>query len=373
MFYPVYVPGITDHRPNPEDLLRRVQANERRERRGRLKVFLGYASRVGKSYRMFDEGRRRKQRGQDVVVGAVQGSITPDIQEILGCLEAVPTLTEKHGGAEYQVIDLAALFRRHPAVCLIDGLAYFNPPGSRNPERWQDVEELLDRGISVITAVNVQHIREKQDDVEKIDGKRRATSVPQAFLLEAEEIEVVDAPPEALIDRTDGVAPDSRRLAELRELALLLAADVVDRQLQDYLDSHGIAARWGAQERILVCLTPRSNARDMLKSGLRNKLRFHGAILVAYVRQHNLAAEDRCALDAHLALAREMEAEIHCLEGDDFVDTILDFAREQRITQLFLGHSTRPRGFRLSRNPIERLIDAAEDFDIRLFPHLEGK
>jgi len=367
------VPGITDHRPNPEELLRRVQADERRERRGRLKVFLGYASRVGKSYRMFDEGRRRKQRGQDVVVGAVQGDVTPDVQEILSCLETVPTLLERHGGAEYRVIDLAALFRRNPRVCLIDGLAYFNPPGSRNPERWQDVEELLDRGIGVITAVNVQHIREKQDDVERIAGKRPSVSVPQAFLLEAEEIEVVDAPPEALIDRTDGVAPDSRRLAELRELALLLAADVVDRQLQDYLDAHGIAARWGAQERILVCLTPRSNARDMLKSGLRNKLRFHGALLVAYVEQDHLEAEDQRRLEEHLALAREMEAEIHCLQGDDFVDTILAFAREQRITQLFLGHSSRGRALRLARNATERLIDAAEDFDIRLFPHPEGK
>jgi two-component system sensor histidine kinase KdpD len=148
---------------------------------------------------------------------------------------------------------------------------------------------------------------------------------------------------------------------------------VVDRQLQDYLDSHGIAARWGAQERILVCLTPRSNAADMLKSGLRNKLRFHGALLVAYVDQRELSAEDRRSLDAHLALARDMEAEIHCLQGDDFVDTILNFAREQRITQLFLGHSSRGRALRLTRNATERLIDAAEDFDVRLFPHPEAR
>jgi two-component system sensor histidine kinase KdpD len=212
-----------------------------------------------------------------------------------------------------------------------------------------------------------------QDAVERIAGRRPVDSVPQEFLLEAEEIEVVDAPPDALIDRTDGVAPDSRRLAELRELALLLAADVVDRQLQDYLDSHGIAARWGTQERILVCLTPRSNAADMLKSGLRNKLRFHGALLVAYVEQPNLGPEDKAKLESHLAMARAMEAEIHCLKGDDFVGTIVDFAHEQRITQLFLGHSSRPKAFQLTHGPIDRLIDAAEDFDIRLFPHPEAK
>jgi two-component system, OmpR family, sensor histidine kinase KdpD len=367
------VPGPADHRPNPEELLRRVQADERREQRGRLKVFLGYASRVGKSLRMFDEGRRRKLRGQDVVVGAVQGAVTPDVQEILAGIEIIPTVPEKHGGVDYQVIDLAALFRRHPGVCLIDGLAYFNPPGSRNPERWQDVEELLDRGIAVITAVNVQHIREKQDEVERITAKRASDSIPEEFLLEADEIEVVDAPPDALIGRSDGMTPGSRELAELRELALLLAADVVDRQLQYYLDSHGITASWGTQERILICLTPRSNAADMLKSGLRNKLRFHGALVVAYVEQNNLSAEDKSQLDSHLAAAREMGAEIHCLKGDDFAGTILEFAREQRITQLFLGHSGRPSALRLMRGPIDRLIDAAEDFDVRLFPHPEAK
>lgn len=362
-----------DHRPNPEELLLRVQADERRERRGRLKVFLGYASRVGKSFRMFDEGRRRKMRGQDVVVGAVQGAVEPDIQEILSNFETIPPVVERHAGRTYAVIDLAALFRRHPAVCLIDQLAYDNPPGSRNPHRWQDVEELLDRGIAVITAVNLQHIAEQQDEVERITGKRAAHSVPQAFLAGADEIEVVDAPPDALIARPgDSSVSDARRLAELRELALLLAADVVEEQLQDYLESNGVTARWGAQERILVCLTARSNARPMLESGRRNALRFHGALLAAYVQQDSLSAADCALLESHLELARAVGAEVHCLYGDDFVQTILDFAREQRVTQLFLGHTGRDKRWWWSRDSIERLIDAAETFDVRLFPHKEG-
>jgi len=372
------VSSRVDRRPDPEELLRRVQADERRERRGRLKVFLGYASRVGKSFRMFDEGRRRKERGQDVVIGALQSKITPDIQGILSCLDVVPTISGHHAGRAYETIDVASIFRRHPEVCLIDGLAYDNPPGSRNPQRWQDVEELLKRGISVITAVNVQHIREQQDAVERITGKRSPYSVPEEFLREADEIEVVDAPPEALLDRTPfgpdraggGSMPDSRRLAELRELALLLAADVVERQLQEYLDSHGIAARGGAQERILVCLTPRSNAGDMLRSGQRNALRFHGALLAAYVEQAGLNPQDQERLQSNLDLARELGAEVHCLQSPDFVAVILDFAHEQRVTQLFVGHSMSDQRFRLSRSPIDRLIDAAEGFDIRLFPHV---
>ena len=368
------MPANLDRRPDPEELLRRVQAVERRERRGRLKIFLGYASRVGKSFRMFDEGRRRKVRGQDVVVGTVQPGLTPDLEEILKEFEVIPPAIERHAGRTYEVIDMAALFRRHPSLCLIDGLAYDNPPGSRNPQRWQDVDELLDRGIGVLTAVNLQHIREMQDAVERITGKRAANSIPEAFLSEADEIEVVDAPPEALMGRGgDTSISDARRLAELREMALLLAADVVEHQLKDYLDSHGVNMGWGAQERILVCLTPRSNAGAMLQSGQRNALRFHGALLAASVEQTTLSAADREQLQAHLKLAHELGAEVHCLQGDDFVAAILDFAREQRITQLFLGHTGRERRWWEPRSPIDRLIDEAEGFDVRLFPHREDR
>ena len=342
----------TDRRPNPDELLRRVQAEERRERRGRLKIFLGYAPRVGKSLRMFDEGRRRKERGQDVVVAAAQKEIEGAAREVVSRLEIIPALD----GA----IDLPAVFRRHPEVCLIDQLAFHNPPGSRNQERWQDVEEILHQGISVITAINVHYIQEQQPAVERFTGKRATSSVPEKFLHEADEIEVVDAPPDVTVG-------DPRVLAELRELALLLAADVVDRQLQDYLDSHGVSANWGTQERILVCLTPRSNARAMLESGQRNARRFHGALLAAYVEQPALDAADRARLEEFLELAREVGAQVHCLKGGDFADTLLEFAREQRITQLFLGHSQR------ERSPVEKLIDAAEDFDVRLFPHAEAK
>ena len=358
-------------RPDPEELLRRVQAEERREQRGRLKVFLGYAPRVGKSMRMFDEGRRRKERGEDVVVASIQGELPADIQCLVDQLEVIPTLTEHYAGREFQVLDIAGLFRRHPQIVLIDGLANDNPPGSRNPQRWQDVENLLGRGIGVITAVNVQHIKERQDDVARVTGKRAAYSIPEAFLIEADDIEVVDAPPEALLGRGGQMALDARQLGELRELALVLAANVVDRQLQGYLSSHGIAALWGVQERILVCLTPRSNAETMLRSGRRNARRFHGALLAAYFEQENLSAADRVKLEANLALARELGAEVHCLKASGFVEGILAFAREQHITQVFLGHTLRDQSRWFLRSPIDKLIEEAADFDLRLFPHAE--
>ena len=358
---------LEDRRPDPSELLRRVQADEKRESRGRLKVFLGYAPRVGKSLRMFDEGRRRKVRGQDVVVAALQLPVSSEIQTVIDRLETVP---QSDGGA----IDLVGLFRRHPQVVLIDGLAQSNPPGSRNPQRWQDVRDLLDNGIGVITALNIQHIHEKQDEVERITGKRATHSIPQDFLHQADEIEVVDAPAEALLAGAAAAnMPNPRQLLELRELALLLAADIIDRQLQEYLDEHGVAQRWGAQERILVCLTPRSSALDMLYSGRRNATRFHGVLLAAYVEQGELNTPDRNRLNSNMDLARQMGAEIHCLHGQDFVTAILGFAREQRITQLFIGHSMRQGRKSLWRGPIDRLIDAADEFDVRIFPHSESK
>lgn len=366
------MPASPDSRPSPEELLRRVQAEERRARRGRLKVFLGYASRVGKSFRMLDEGRRRKERGEDVAVAAIQFPLTPDLEALLATLEYIPVLKETYGGKEYEVLNVAAIFRRHPRVCLVDELAYDNPPGSRNPKRWQDVDNILDQGISVITAVNLQHIEEQQDAVERITGKRPSQTVPERFLRSADEMVLVDAAVDDMMQRAGSAeAGDYRRqLSELREIALLLAADVVDGQLENYLRSNGVALRWGTQERILVCVTPRSDAAAMLRSGRRNADRFHGSLLVCYVQQTGLGHKDQATIDANLALARELEADVHVLEASDPIAAIIRLARAQKVTQIFVGHSAPNRWKEMwSRSPIDRLIKAATDIDIRIFPH----
>src|SRR5882724_7263087 len=184
-------------RRSPEELLLQAQAEEAYERSGTLKVFLGYGSGVGKSFRMLDEGRRRRERGQDVIVGAIQLKTPPEVESLLAALEVVP-LKSVDGTL---VMDLPAILERHPAVCLVDGLAYDNPAGSNNQYRWQDVEELLDAGISVITSVNIQYIDELRERVERITGKRVTQTVPRTFLNSADEIVVVDAPPELCITR----------------------------------------------------------------------------------------------------------------------------------------------------------------------------
>jgi two-component system, OmpR family, sensor histidine kinase KdpD len=344
------MPESERRKPSPEELLRRVEAETDFAKRGRLKVFLGYASGVGKSFRMLDEGRRRKQRGEDVVVGAMQTSQDEAVAGLLDLLESIPL---QPNGA----LSVEAIRRRRPSVCLIDGLAYRNPPGSSNAERWQDVEELLKAGISVTTTINLQYIAEKQERVEAIRGKRVPDSVPESFLLRADDIEVVDAP-----------ALDPQ-LAELREISLVLAAEVVDAQLIDYLRRHGIDQSYGAQERILVCITPRSNAALMLRRGRRQADRFHGDLFVVYAEQSTLTPADRAMLDKNVELAGQVNARVVMLAGEDVVDAILGFARQEAITQIFVGHSQRS-GFwqRFRPNPVERLILESGGIDIRVFP-----
>ena len=346
----------TQFRRDPEQLLREIEQQERRARRGRLKIFLGYASGVGKSAKMLAEGVRRRERGEDVVIAAVQPKSSPEIEKLVSRHEVIPTLKVD----TKEVIDIERILKRHPQVVVIDGLAYTNPPGSRHAERWQEIEELLEAGISVITSVNLHYIRELQDEVGAITGKRPSETVPLDFLKRADDIEIVDAPAQA-------------QLSRLREMALLVAAEVVEDELRHYLQTHHIEEIWGTQERILVGLTPRSDARPILESGRRNADRFHGELFAAYVRQTNLSKEDESALERNLDIAREVGAIIKVLDGPDVVRALITFAREIGITQIFIGHSMRSDWWhRFRGNPVERLIDLAEGIDVRVFPQRAG-
>ena len=343
---------------DPDAILRQVEAAERAEHRGQLKIFLGYASGVGKSFKLLDEGRRRHDRGEDVVIAATQSESNPEIARIIGSLEVIPTQTIEG----VPVIDVQAVLKRHPQVCLVDGLAYDNPPGSLRPKRYEDVEALLEADISVITTINLEYIAEQKDFVRSVTGQTKPESVPQAFLDLADEVVVVDAPPGA-------TGMEANQLSQLRQRTLLLTADTVERQLENYLKLHGIQSAWGTQERILVCMTPRANAAKMLASGRRNADRFHGELFAIYVIQPNLTAEDQMALDRNVMLARAQEAHVETLTGKEPIATILEYARAHNITQIFVGHNLR-RGWRdrLGGTPLDRLIRDAEGIDVRVFP-----
>jgi two-component system sensor histidine kinase KdpD len=341
-------------------LLRQVEAAERAQHRGQLKIFLGYAPGVGKSFRLFDEGRRRRERGEDVVVAAVQPPLPPEVAEVIRGFEVISCL-DVGGGS---VIDVAAILARRPQVALIDGLAYDNPPGSRHRKRHEDIEELIEAGISVTTSVNLEYIDEQQEFVRSVLGKAPSQTVPQDFVSRADEVVVVDATPDAV------TAMQQQQLSQLRQRALLLTADVVDHQLEDYLQLHGIQSSWGTQERILVCMTPRANAAAMLASGRRNADRSHGELFAVYVTQENLTDEDRMALERNVTLARAQQAQIDTLEGKDAVAAILEYARARGITQIFVGHNLRHSWRdRLLGSPLDRIIQEAEGMDVRVFPH----
>src|SRR5215471_2229399 len=324
--------------------------------RGRLKVFLGYASGVGKSFRMFDEGRRRKERGQDVVVGALQPKVPAEVEPLLASLEIVPTIRIKG----VPVIDVPAILARHPQICLIDGLAYDNHPGSRNAHRWQDVEELLAAGITVVGSVNLQYIEDQRDAVEQLTGKRVTQTIPREFLNTADEIVIVDAPSEK----------GTERRTALREMALVLSADVIEAGLQRYLRSHGIEQTWGMHERFLICLTPRANFEKMMASAKRSAARFHCDVLAVYVRQEGLSGADKKGLEEGLQKAKTSGLQVEVLEGEDPVISIVQYARAHGITQVFVGHSAkRDLGTRMFGSAVSRLVREARGIDVRVFPH----
>ena len=323
--------------------------------RGRLKVFLGYASGVGKSFRMFDEGRRRKERGQDVVVGALQPDVPQELKPLLSALEIVPTIDVEG----VPIIDVPAILRRHPQVCLVDGLAYDNP-WSRNPYRWQDVEELMAHGINVVGSVNLQHIADQREAVEKLTGRPVKETIPREFLNKADEIVVVDAP-------TEGAPPE---LSALREMALVLTADVIDSGLQRYLQAHDIEPVSQAQERFLICLTPRTNTDRMIASARQSAARFHCDVLAIYVRQPKSSEQDHAEMEEKLAQARAAGARVDVLESDDPIESIVQYARSHGVTQIFVGHSMKKDWrARLWGTSVSRLIRAAAGMDVRVFPH----
>jgi two-component system, OmpR family, sensor histidine kinase KdpD len=355
-------------RKTPEEALRECQAEEAVAQKGHLKIFLGYASGVGKSFRMLDEARRRHERGEDVVVGAVQPHVPPEAEPILRKLEVIPLKTVGNG----TTIDVDAIIARCPSVCVVDGLAYNNPPGLRYPTRWQDVRDLLDAGINVIASINVQYIAELREQVEAITRKHVDQTVPLAFIQDADEIEIVDAPSVEPMEHSPDEQLQAReygeRLSKLRELALVVTADVVDHQLNEYLECHGLQQQFGAHERILVCITPRANMQEMMEIAQIVARRFHGDLIVAYVKQPNISPADQSALDARLAIANAAGAHVEVLEGGDPAETLLKFARSRGITQLFVGHSQRTGLARLRGSPLDKLIWEGHGMDVCVFP-----
>jgi two-component system sensor histidine kinase KdpD len=326
---------------------------------GQLRVYLGAAPGVGKTYKMLEEGHRRLDRGTDVVVGFVETHGRPHTQGLVEGLEVLPRVSINYRGSVFSELDPDAVLARHPDVVLVDELAHTNVPGSRNAKRWQDVQEFLDAGITVITTVNVQHLESLNDVVLQITGVPQRETVPDAIVRRAEQIEIVDMTPEALRrrmahgniyqpDRIDAALGNYFRvgnLTALRELALLWVADKVDEQLDRYRAEHRIDTTWEARERVVVALTGGPEGDTLIRRAARIAARTKGADLLAVhvARNDGLADASPANLARQRILVENIGGTYHQVVGGDIPSALLDFARGVNATQLVLGASRRGR------------------------------
>jgi two-component system sensor histidine kinase KdpD len=411
-------------RPDPEELLRRYslrdsdlgvppavtaatgaraapQTEGYPNRRGRLRVYLGAAVGVGKTYAMLNEGRRRKSRGTDVVVGYVEAHERAQTQAQLGDLEVIPRKKITYRGVTLEEMDTEAIIARHPKVVLIDELAHTNVPGSKHPKRYQDVEEILDAGIDVVTTLNIQHLESLNDLVASITGVRVRETLPDQILDSADEVELIDISPEALRQRMKqgNIYPPEQveaalnnffregNLTALRELALRRTAEKTEAQLEQYMAEHGIKAVWPASERVLVGFDHRPQSRQVIRDAWQLAHGLDADLIAIHIKPEGYPALMRtlttflkCGKDAgkyraeaqrrleeHAVLAEDLGAEVIRTSSGDIAKTLVEIVHERHITQLVLGQPARSRWEEIIRGSIvNRLLRLGTNIDIHL-------
>ena len=376
-------------RPDPDALLKEIQREE--AKRGRLKIFLGYAPGVGKTYTMLNEARVLRKRGEDVVVGVVETHGRVETEELLKGLEVIPRQRVEYQGIVLEELDLDAILQRRPAVVLVDELAHTNAPGSRHPKRYQDIEELLENGIDVYTTVNVQHFESLNDVVEKITGIRMQETLPDTFLDRADEVQVIDIPLEELFERLkEGKVYIPRQaeravqnffqrgnLVALRELTLTHAAHKMDAELLNYMRAKAISGPWPAGERVMVCVAPSPYAKQLLRKGYQIAKDAHAEWYAVYVSTpalKGLSDKDKAYIAEALNLAGELGAKIATLSGTDVATEILRFARENNINHIVIGKPLHSMllGF-WKGSPASRLLHTPSEFELHLITQKKKK
>ncbi len=355
--------------------------------RGILRIFLGAAPGVGKTYSMLEEGHAQAAAGVDVVAGIVLDHGREATRAQLDGLETIPARALSYRGADFEELDVAALLARKPALALVDEYAHSNIPGAGNAKRWQDVEELLAAGIDVYSTVNVQHLASLGDVVEAITGVRQQETIPDEVVRRAEQIELVDIPPELLrqrmsagnvysADKVDAALANYFRLGNLtalRELALLWLADRVEEGVAAYRASHGIAENWPTRERVVVGLSGGAEGEVLLRRAARILSRVSGGELLAVhvPRADGVAGDTPSALEGQRQLVTDLGGSYHSVGGDDPAEALLDFAGNAGATQIVIGSSRRkPRlGFLMGPGVGTRVVRGAGDMDVHMVPH----
>jgi two-component system sensor histidine kinase KdpD len=357
--------------------------------RGRLRVYLGAAPGVGKTYDMLSEGQRRAGRGADVVIAFMEDYGRPLTRKMAEGLETVPRRTMAYRECTFTEMDVDAVLSRHPQVALVDELAHTNVPGSRNGKRWQDVHELLGAGIDVITTVNIQHLESLNDVVEHITGVKQRETVPDDVVRGADQIELVDMSAEALRRRMahGNIYPPQKielalakyfragNLTALREIALLWTADRAEEALLRYRRDHGIQQPWSTRERVLVALSGGSEGDTLIRRGKRTASRGAGGeFLAVHVEREDAPAPSAAPPAEQHALVEELGGTYHVITSDHTAEAILGFAREVNASQILIGATRRSRLKRLfSRGIGETIIEGSgDDIDVHVVTHAEA-
>jgi two-component system sensor histidine kinase KdpD len=371
-----------ERRPDPDELLARVKEEETRQARGKLKIFFGAAAGVGKTYAMLEAAREQRAQGVDVVVGWVETHGRADTEALLGDLEILPRRPVEYRGTTLQEFDLDAALARRPALILVDELAHTNAPGSRHAKRWQDVLELLDVGINVYSAMNVQHVESLNDVVAQITGVVMRETVPDSIFDHTDEVELIDLPPDELLQRLrDGkiYIPDQAReaienffrkgnLIALRELALRVTAQHVDAEMRHYMRDHAIRETWPVRERLLVCIGPSPSSIRLVRAAKRMAEGLGAEWIVAYVEtpaQTRLPQEARDRVAQTMRLAEQLGAETHTLTGPRMSDEILAFARARNVSKIVVGKPERPLWKRIALGSIvDTLVQGSGEIDV---------
>lgn len=372
-------------RKTPEEALKECY----NDCRGHLKVFLGYAPGVGKTYSMLNEANRRAKRGQDIVVGYVESHGRVETDGQVGELEVVPRKKIEYNGKTFEEMDADAIIARRPQFAVIDELAHTNVPGSKNKKRYEDVEEILSAGISVLTTLNIQHFESLNDVVKQITNVEVRETIPDRVIDQADEVVVVDITPDALqnrLRRGNIYRPEKieqalksffrkGNLNALRELALRQTAEEVDEDLAEYMEQHGIRDNWYTVERVMVCISSGPSAKKLIRRGARIAKRYKCEWTVVCVDCTNIFApkltvRDKEILENHFKLARQLGAEVAILTGPSISQELSRFAAEKHITQIIIGHSSRTKLQTFLRgSTIDKLLRKLRSVEVHIIPN----
>jgi two-component system sensor histidine kinase KdpD len=372
---------MNGERPNPDELLARVEQEETRARRGKLRIFFGYAAGVGKTYAMLEAARRERDAGTEVVVGYVEPHGRPETEALLEGLEALPTRAMPYRGVTLREFDLDAALARRPQLLLVDELAHANAPGSRHTKRWQDVEELLDAGIDVWSTLNVQHIESLNDVIAQITDVVVRERLPDAVLELADEIELIDITPDELMERLEAgkvYIPrqaeralqnffDKSNLVALRELSLRQAAHRLQRDVDAARHERAADAPWLTSELLLVCVGPSPTSARIVRATKRLASSLGADWLAVAVdtgdRRASAAMQEQTA--RNMRLAEQLGAETHTLVGRDVAETLLEYARSRNVTKIVAGKTAIPRWKRwLFGTIIDQLLQRGGEIDV---------